>query len=88
MFSSSGDSLVYRGKAVADGAVSFLVDHFVTTRVARLTVGKVIHEVFRFEDREHRRRSRKIINGTSYLPDSFDVILAKVRGLVCGEPVI
>jgi len=71
-----------RGKAVADGAVSFLIDHFVSARVARTTFGTDIHHVFEPFNRQHQLRSDSAFTnlaGEKLLPKGFDVILAKVN---------
>ena len=50
--------------------MSFFVDHFVTVRVARMTFGNEVHEVFYGADEEHRKRSWNIVtdaNGANYL---------------------
>jgi Tfp pilus assembly ATPase PilU len=45
-----------RGKAVADGAISYLVDHFVSMRVAKATLVVAISTPFKPYNVEHRRR--------------------------------
>jgi hypothetical protein len=70
-----------RGKAVAEGAVSFQLDHFVSVRVARTTYGKDCAVPLDMTNLQHIRRSHTILtypSGNKVVPDAFDVILAKV----------
>ncbi|KAJ7578255.1 hypothetical protein C8J56DRAFT_359675 [Mycena floridula] len=67
-------------KAVADGAVSFYLDHFVSTRVSRMTYGTKCSNQFISSNLEHiRRRSTVFIDaeGTSRIPKCFSVLLPK-----------
>jgi hypothetical protein len=69
-------------KAVADGAVSFYLDHYVTTRVARTTFGVHVRPLYDARDIEHRRRINKVFTdsaGDKRVPGAFSVILAKVN---------
>jgi len=73
--------LCYRNKAVADGAVSFYIDHCVGVRIATATYGIECLTSFDENDLEHVARSNKAIfrpSGRIVLPDYFDVILQKV----------
>ncbi len=73
--------LVFRNKAVADGAISFYLDHFVTTRVANLTYGVEIDVECDADDLEHRARyhtSYYDATGLRYVPGAFSSILKKV----------
>ena len=68
-------------KAVADGAVSFFLDHFVTARVARTTFGVHVRPLYDPSNPEHRQRSNKVFTdsaGDKRLPGAFSVILARV----------
>ena len=70
-----------RNKAVADGAVSFYIDHCVGVRIATSTYGIECLTSFDEDDLEHIARSNKAIfrpSGRIVLPDYFDVILKKV----------
>ena len=70
-----------RGKAVADGAVSYLVDHFISTRVARMTFGIECATLFDVNNREHARRSGTVFTdarGDQRILNQFHVILTKV----------
>jgi hypothetical protein len=72
------------GKAVADGAISFFLDHLVSVRVARTTFGTEIRRFFDSNDPEHQRRLAKVITdvaGDCTLSKAYDVILAKVCDL-------
>jgi hypothetical protein len=74
-------SVGHRGKAVADGAVSYQLDHFVSVRVARTTFGTECTVAFDKNNPEHSRRSHTIMtfpSGRHRIPEAFDVILAKV----------
>ncbi|KIL56473.1 hypothetical protein M378DRAFT_469085 [Amanita muscaria Koide BX008] len=65
-------------KAVADGAVSYYLDHYVTARVSKNSYGIKTNLLFDFTDPEHaRRRNTKIMrpNGRYYIPDGFSTIL-------------
>ncbi|KAF8907433.1 hypothetical protein CPB85DRAFT_1254346 [Mucidula mucida] len=67
-------------KAVADGAISFYLDHFVTTRVANLTYGVEIDVECDADDLEHRARyhtSYYDATGLRYVPGAFSSILKK-----------
>ncbi|KAH9933537.1 hypothetical protein B0H21DRAFT_83076 [Amylocystis lapponica] len=70
----------HTNKAVADGALSFYLDHFVSVRVARVTYGAQCNTTFNPSDSEHKRRSHKVITrpwGKKSLADGFLVILEK-----------
>lgn len=70
-----------RNKAIADGAVSFYIDHCVDVRIATTTYGIECLTSFDENDPEHITRSNKAIfrpPGRIVLPDYFDVILKKV----------
>ncbi|KAM6497433.1 hypothetical protein JOM56_007906 [Amanita muscaria] len=67
-------------KAVADGAVSYYLDHYVTARVSRYSYGKKVIRSFYPTNPEHaRRESTKFMyaNGEYYIPGGFDTILKK-----------
>lgn len=67
-------------KAVSNGAVSFSLDHFVSTRVSRLTYGTFCATPYDASDSSHRSRvdlARKNINGERILTNYFSVILPK-----------
>ena len=68
-------------KAVADGAISYNIDHLVTTRVAKLTYG--IHCTWMFDSSQSDHVSRKDtlfreLDGSWRLPNAFSSILKKV----------
>ncbi|KAM6497431.1 hypothetical protein JOM56_007904 [Amanita muscaria] len=65
-------------KAVADGAVSYYLDHYVTARVSKNSYGIKTNLLFDFTDPEHaRRRKMRFMrpNGRYYIPDGFSTIL-------------
>ncbi|KAG2126241.1 hypothetical protein DEU56DRAFT_557062 [Suillus clintonianus] len=67
-------------KAVADGAVSFYIDHLVSSRVARATYGVECHSQYDFQDPEHQARQHTIfadITGSLRVPSVFQSILLK-----------
>jgi hypothetical protein len=69
------------GKPVADGAVSFHIDHLVTSRVARATYGIEIYTDYNPQDPEDRARSHtQFIDpaGHPSIPNQFSSILMKV----------
>lgn len=67
-------------KAVADGALSFYLDHFVSARVANFTYGIECVTDFQPSNSEHLKRSSTIIpmpSGRSVVPHMFSPILTK-----------
>ncbi|KAJ6493407.1 hypothetical protein C8R45DRAFT_186846 [Mycena sanguinolenta] len=73
-------------KAVADGAVSFYIDHRVSVRVARFTYGMKCSEVYNPLNHEHSTRVHtryKGISGELLIPGRFSAILK--RGIQTSE---
>ena len=69
-------------KAVADGAVSFYIDHFVSARVSKFAYGIEIYQKFDAFDAEHaRRKNLAFMTSRGYLgiDGIFSVILPQVR---------
>ncbi|KAF9047806.1 hypothetical protein BJ165DRAFT_1403442 [Panaeolus papilionaceus] len=67
-------------KAVSDGAISFYLDHFVRTRVSKLTYGNFCHIPFDPNAPDHQQRVSKTfisVSGNKRISDSFDIILPK-----------
>ncbi|KAJ7905200.1 hypothetical protein B0H13DRAFT_1716733 [Mycena leptocephala] len=67
-------------KAVADGAVSFHIDHHVSVRVARFTYGMKCSESFNPMNAEHTARAEtqyKGVSGDVLIPNSFSAILKR-----------
>ncbi|EAU92333.2 hypothetical protein CC1G_00552 [Coprinopsis cinerea okayama7 len=67
-------------KAVSDGAISFYLDHHVTTRVAKFTYGQFRTAFYDASDPDHRLRYTKMYtcaSGEKLVPDFFAVILTK-----------
>ncbi|KAF9222351.1 hypothetical protein BS17DRAFT_818684 [Gyrodon lividus] len=67
-------------KAVADGAVSFYIDHLVTSRTSRFTYGVECHPYFDPHLAEHRERDHMQYtdpSGHTLLPNGFQSILMK-----------
>ncbi|KAG1903416.1 uncharacterized protein F5891DRAFT_1019283 [Suillus fuscotomentosus] len=70
----------HANKAVADGAVSFYIDHLVSSRVARATYGVECRTRYNVLDREHLARQHKgviDVDGETYLHERFESILLK-----------
>lgn len=68
-------------KAVSDGAISFYLDHFVRTRVSKVTYGNFCHIPFEPYQPDHQQRVKNTfmsVSGSRRISDAFDVILAKV----------
>ncbi|KAH9847715.1 hypothetical protein C2E23DRAFT_484151 [Lenzites betulinus] len=74
----------HTNKAVAEGGVSFYLEHFVAVRVIKMTYGTVINTSYDVNDGEHVARSWKMIvrpSGRVVIPDYFSPILGtRVRG--------
>ena len=72
----------HRNKAVAVGAVSYYVDHFVAGRISKFTYGVINDVLYDSSNPEHVRRAHKtFINalGERRVPSHFDVMLIRVR---------
>ena len=72
-----------RNKAVAIGAVSYYIDHFVTTRISKFTYGLLGNTLYDPSNPEHVRRANKsFVNamGDKRIPDGFEIMLTRVRG--------
>lgn len=64
---------------MADGAISYYIDHFVQTRVSKLTYGSKGSIDYNSTDPEHRKRSTFIaISGVKRIDNVFWVILPGV----------
>ncbi|THH05593.1 hypothetical protein EW146_g9863 [Bondarzewia mesenterica] len=69
----------HTNKAVAEGAVSFHLDHFVSTRIARFTYGIKSHVPFDASCPAHQERIRLKyidVDGAERLPNAFTAILS------------
>ncbi|KAG2063017.1 hypothetical protein BDR04DRAFT_1111856 [Suillus decipiens] len=67
-------------KAVADGAVSFYIDHLVSSRVARATYGIECNTLYDSQDPQHLARQHKSfiqVTGELRIPGHFQSILLK-----------
>lgn len=72
----------HSNKAVADGAISFYLDHFVTTRVAKYTYGIPCNVPYDPSKPEHLSRASDCFTGPSgkiKVPGAFSTILKSVR---------
>ena len=72
----------HRNKAVAIGAVSYYIDHFVAARVLKFTYGVPCETTYDPSDPEHARRFNKSYVdeiGTRYVRGAFDTMLTRVR---------
>jgi len=69
-------------KAVADGAVSYNIDHLITARVAKLTYGIFCTTAFDSKQADHVSREntkfRSNLSGSYRVPNVFSSILKKV----------
>jgi hypothetical protein len=68
-------------KAAADGAVSFYIDHFVSSRIACATYGTKVYTRYNPRDLEHQaRKHTQFIDpaGDLRIPNQFSSILMKV----------
>ena len=77
---SDTTKLFFSNKAVADGAISYYVDHFVQTRVSRLTYGSRIQLDYDPNNPEHQKRPifTSKISGDKLIDNGFSVILSGV----------
>ncbi|KAI0315438.1 hypothetical protein OF83DRAFT_1062097 [Amylostereum chailletii] len=76
----------HAGKAVAEGAVSFHIDHFVSTRAAQFTYGVEATGEYDPRNKSHVRRKHDTFlspNGTRYIRRVFEPLL--VKGTLVGE---
>lgn len=72
---------MHRNKAVADGAVSFKLDHVVTSRIAKMHYGVPEEQVFSVDNPDHMQRRNKVFvrdDGRTIVQNAFNVILHKV----------
>ncbi|KAF8652562.1 hypothetical protein AX16_004345 [Volvariella volvacea WC 439] len=68
------------GKAVAEGAISFHLDHYVDTRVARFFFGPEVSARYDPTNSEHIERRSKMyedLDGIRRIPERFCIILSK-----------
>jgi len=66
---------------VSDGAVSFYLDHFVRSRIAKVTYGVRMRKNYDSSDPEHLKRSSAVYaeaDGTLTVGEGFNTILLKV----------
>ena len=71
-----------RNKAVAIGAISYYIDHFVVGRISKFTYGVLCNTIFDSSNPEHVRRShRSFVNaiGERRIPQRFNIMLTRVR---------
>ena len=70
-----------RNKAVADGAVCFFLEHFVSARVMKMTYGTDVYVTYDANNPEHYARRKELYtrpSGKIVLPKGFSSILEKV----------
>ena len=73
--------LLHRNKAVAIGAISYYVDHFVTGRISKFTYGVPCSILYNASNPEHAKRSHKTYTdamGDKRISGCFDTMLTKV----------
>jgi hypothetical protein len=71
----------FSNKAVADGGVSFHLDHVVSARVAKYTYGTSCVVEFEAANLQHRQRQHTVTlrpSGKLFIPNAFSAILQKV----------
>ncbi|KAM6497397.1 hypothetical protein JOM56_007870 [Amanita muscaria] len=71
---------IHLNKAVADGAVSYYLDHYVTARMSKYSYGIRASVLFNPVDPEHaRRENTKFMeaDGKYYIPGTFSTILKR-----------
>ena len=74
-----------RKKVVSEGAISFYLDHYVRTRVSKMTYGMFCNLIFDPHNPDHVKRDYKslhAVSGAKLVPDAFYIILPKVRSIV------
>jgi len=74
-------TFLFRNKAVSDGAISFYLDHFVRTRVSKLSYGTFCGTLYEETDPEHVKRKANTytsLAGELLVNNYFAVILHKV----------
>jgi len=67
-------------KAVSDGAISFYLDHYVRTRVSKVTYGVFSDIEYDSSVPDHGSKSHEVfvdVSGTERISDFFDIILPK-----------
>ncbi|KIL60592.1 hypothetical protein M378DRAFT_83572 [Amanita muscaria Koide BX008] len=72
--------ITHLNKAVADGAASYYLDHYVTARVSKYSYGLMINTIFDPTNPEHaHRRNTRFMDadGKYKIPGGFDTILKK-----------
>lgn len=77
------------GHAVSEGSISCYLDNHVIYRVARFTYGVKCTREFEQNDPEHQQRGRGAFvnpSGKVFLPNGYQAILKKVRGITTGVP--
>ena len=78
---NSINSFVLSNKAVADGSVSYFIDHAVIARVSRYACGIRSNTPYKATNQEHLKRSSQAsrdLDGKQRLPNAFSIILPKV----------
>lgn len=88
--------LRFSAKAVANGALAFYLNNNVLSRIARMSVGTLIHWTFNQNDAEHLRRlDNKIItpSGHVVIKGGFRTVLKRVSTVIllrrtCSEHML
>jgi len=79
--------LLNSNKAVSDGAISFYLDNYVRSRIAKVTYGLKVKRTYDVSNPEHIKRGSKVytdVDGSLRLTDGFDPILSKVCADIAG----
>ena len=77
----SSSQRLFRNKAISDAAISFYLDHLVSTRVSKFTYGSFIHIAYASSNPDHQYRSRNAFTSVPRarrVRGSFSIILPKV----------
>lgn len=75
------------GHAVSEGSISCYLNNHVMYRVAKFTYGVKCTRESEYNDPEHQRRRRGAFvnpSGKVFLPNGYQPILKKVRGIAAG----
>jgi len=80
--------LLNRNKAVSDGAISFYLDNYVRSRIAKVTYGLKVKRKYDVSNPEHAKRRSRVytdIDGSLRLNNGFDPILSKVSAEIADD---
>jgi hypothetical protein len=84
IFLTSFTTVFDRNKAVSNGSISFYLDHFVRSRISKITYGVLSEVIYNPQNADHVKRSSICYtsdSGYRRIPAGFDAILPKVLNL-------